>query len=422
MSESKSFQRLSTVWARPWQLLVDQGEGPYLYTKEGRRYLDFTSGIGVTNTGHAHPVVVKAIQEQAARLLHGQINIVYHEPLLELAESLVDVLPASLDAYFFTNSGAEAVESAVKLAKVASGKSNVIVFKGSFHGRTHGAMALTASKTVYRSGYQPLMPGVFIAPFPYTYRYGWDEKTTVDFCIRELEDLLKMQTSPEETACVLIEPVLGEGGYVIPPRSFVGKLSSLCDDNGLLLLADEVQTGFGRTGKWFAVEHSDVVPDILIMAKGMASGMPLSGIAAPSELMQKWQPGTHGGTYAGNAVSCAAATATIQVIQDEDLVANSAAMGETLLFGLRQLQQVHPEMADVRGLGLMLGVEFETDTGAPWGERAKAVAHAAYERGLLLLTCGTHEQVIRWIPPLIITDKEVEESLSIFAEALSACS
>jgi 4-aminobutyrate aminotransferase len=278
----EAFSLLSPVWNRAWSLYVDHGEGCYLYDKDGRRYLDFTSGIAVTSTGHAHPKVVRAIQEQAAKLIHGQVNIVIHEPMLRLAEELRTVVPSALDSFFFTNSGAEAIEGAVKLARAATKRPNVIVFQGSFHGRTNATMAMTTSKTIYRAGYQPLVGGVFVAPFPYAYRYGWDEETTLKFCLRELQLLLKSQTSPEETAAMVVEPVMGEGGYVVPPAGFLPALREMCDHYGILLVADEVQTGFGRTGRWFAVEHTGVVPDILVMAKGIASGLPLAGLAAPS--------------------------------------------------------------------------------------------------------------------------------------------
>ncbi len=414
-----AFNRISPVWGRSAEILADYGQGAYLYTTDGQKYLDFTSGIGVTNTGHAHPRVVAAVQEQASKLLHGQINIVYHEPILHLTEELSTVVPAKLDTFFFSNSGAEAVEGAVKLARAATGKQNIIVFQGSFHGRTHATMAMTTSKTIYRAGYQPLVPGIFVAPFPYAYRYGWDDETSLNFCLRELKDLLKMQTAPQETAAIVVEPVLGEGGYVVPPPAFLPALRDFCAENDILLVADEVQTGFGRTGQWFAVDHAGVVPDIMIMAKGMASGLPISGLAAPRSLMEKWPVGSHGGTYGGNVLACAAATATIQTMREEKLIENSAAMGQLLIDGLGQLQAEYPEIGDVRGLGLMIATEFTTPDGQPWGERAAAVNKAALDKGLMLLTCGAYGQVVRWIPPLIITQEQVQDSLQIFAQALA---
>jgi 4-aminobutyrate aminotransferase len=411
---------ISPVWGRavPGTLVAERGEGSYLYTTDGKRYLDFTSGIGVTNTGHAHPRVVAAIQAQAAKLLHGQANITFHEPLIQLTEALAGLLPAQLDSYFFSNSGAEILEAAVKLAKVATKRPNIIVFSGSFHGRTHLTMSMTTSKTIYRAGFQPLVPGIFVAPFPYSYKYGLDDEAMTDYCLKELKQLLKAQTAPDETAAMVIEPVLGEGGYVAPPARFMRELRALCDHYGILLVADEVQSGFGRTGKWFAFEHFDSVPDILVMAKGLASGMPLSALAASRDLMSKWTPGSHGGTYGGNAVSCAAAVATIQVMKDEALIENSAAMGGVLLAGLRRLQEDHPEIGDVRGLGLMVGTEFTSPRHEPWTERAKAVAQRALDAGLMLLTCGSYDNVIRWIPPLIVTEAQIKEALRVFGEAV----
>jgi 4-aminobutyrate aminotransferase len=409
---------LSPVWSRSALLVAERGEGAYLYTTDGKRYLDFTCGIGVTNTGHAHPRVVKAVQEQAAKLLHGQANIVLHQPMIQLAEELLTVVPAPLDSFFFSNSGAEIIEGAVKLARAATRRTNVIVFQGSFHGRTNATMALTTSKTIYRAGYQPLASGVFVAPFPYAYRYGWDEESTLRFCLKELKFLLKSQTAPEETAAILIEPVLGEGGYVPPPAAFLAELRDLCDQTGILLIADEVQSGFGRTGRWFAVEHFGVVPDILVMAKGLASGLPLSGLATRPDIMQKWPPGSHGGTYGGNAVACAAAVATIQTLRDEKLVENAEQMGQVLVAGLRQLQEEHPEIGDVRGKGLMIGVEFTDPKGEPWTDRAKGAARAALDEGLMLLTCGTHDNTVRWIPPLVVSEAQIKDGLAMFARAL----
>ena len=292
-------------------MIAERGEGAYLYATDGTRYLDFTCGIGVTNTGHCHPHVVQAIQAQAGKLLHGQANIVYHPAMLSLIEELRQIVPPHIDGFFFSNSGAEAVEGSVKLARMATGRPNVIVFQGSFHGRTVGTMSLTTSKTIYRSGYQPLMAGVYVAPFPYAYRLGMSEEQASSYALEQLRYLLLSQTAPQETAAILIEPVLGEGGYVVPPASFLRGLRQICDEHGILLIFDEVQSGFGRTGKWFALEHSGVLPDIMTVAKGLASGMPLSGVFAPMALMQKWTPGSHGGTYGGNALACAAATVII---------------------------------------------------------------------------------------------------------------
>lgn len=414
-------EHIGTVWSRAFNVMVDHGEGVYLVDTDGRRYMDFTSGIGVTSTGHAHPRVAQAIAEQAAQLIHGQANIVYHRPMMNLIDELRSIVAwPALGEYFFSNSGAEIVEAAVKLAKQATRRTNVIVFGGSFHGRTHLTMAMTTSKTIYRIGYQPLVSGIHVAPYPYAYQLQRDDEATVDYCLHELKRLLKSQSAPEETACIVIEPVLGEGGYVVPPLDFLRELRALCDQYGILLIADEVQSGMGRTGRWFALEHFGVEPDILITAKGIASGMPLSALVTRQDLMSKWLPGSHGGTYGGNAVACAAAVATIQVMKDEHLVENALARGAQLLTGLLKLQQNFESIGDVRGLGLMTATEFSKPDGEPDTDTAKAVVRAAFERGLMLLTCGTYDNVIRWIPPLVVTPAQIDEALAIFASALDA--
>ena len=422
MAETTHFNdardHLAPVWYRYTDILAERAEGAYIYTSDGRRYLDFTSGIGVTNTGHCHPKVVAAAQAQVGKLIHGQINIVYHRPMLELVQELLTVVPPHLSSFFFSNSGAEATEAALKLARQATGRPNVIVFQGSFHGRTIGTMSMTMSNVGYRAGYQPLMAGVFVAPFANRYRYGWSEQETTDFCLRELRHLLVMQTAPRETAAIIIEPVQGEGGYVLPSAGFLEGLQSICREHGILLVMDEVQSGFGRTGQWFAHQHWGIEPDVMIMAKGIASGFPLSAIAARPELMAKWQAGSHGGTYGGNAVACAAATATIQVMREEKLVENAANLGDAFLTGLRALQKRFPAIGDVRGKGLMIASEFTTRTGDPDTKLAKAVLHECQAAGLLLLTCGPYGNVIRWIPPLIIDEGHVDEGLSIFEKAL----
>ena len=410
---------LSPVWSHLSQIVVERGEGCYLYDGNGTRYLDFTSGIGVTNTGHSHPRVVRAIQEQAAKLLHGQINIVYSTAVVELAEALRQIMPSHLDSYFFSNSGAEAIEGAIKLARQTSKRQNVIVFQGSFHGRTSLAMAMTTSKTIYRVGYQPLPGGIFVAPFPYAYYYGWDEGSTVDYCLAELNHLLKTQTAPEETAAMIVEPVLGEGGYVPAPPRFLQGLREICDANGILLIVDEVQTGFGRTGRFFAFEDAGIKPDIVVMAKGLGSGMPISAIAAPQALMSRWQTGSHGGTYGGNPVAAAAAVATIHTLRDEGLIENAQARGEQLTNGLRDLQAEFPVLGDVRGPGLMIGVEFGRSGREPLPDLAKAVQQACLDRQLLLLTCGAYGNTVRWIPPLVAGEEQIADALSIFGDSVA---
>ncbi|MFH2102993.1 MAG: aminotransferase class III-fold pyridoxal phosphate-dependent enzyme [Chloroflexota bacterium] len=415
---SENIPHMSPVWTRIFPIQAERAEGCYIFAVDGRKYLDFTCGIGVTNTGHCHPKVVAAIRDQAGIFIHAQANIVIHKPMMELIEEIRTVVHPSIDGFFFSNSGAEALEGAIKLARAATGKTNVIVFSGSFHGRTAGTMALTTSKTIYRAGFQPLPAGVFVAPFPYAYKLGMTDSQACDYSLAAVDELLLSQTSPAETAAILIEPVLGEGGYVVPPLSFLKGLREICDRHGILLIFDEVQSGFGRTGKWFAYEHYDCVPDILTVAKGIASGMPLSGVFSRLDLMKKWQVGSHGGTYGGNPVACAAGVATIQAMRDDDMPGNAGQRGIQLMTGLRKLQEQYPDIGDVRGLGLMIGTEFSIN-GKPADKAiVKTIVHACEQRGLLLLTCGTYDNVIRWIPPLIVTEDQIHTALNIFGEAL----
>jgi 4-aminobutyrate aminotransferase len=409
---------LSPVWTRIFSIEADHAQGCYIFDSHGNKFIDFTCGIGVTNTGHCHPKVVEAIQKQAGLLIHGQINIVIHKPMLELVEELKTVVHPSIDGFFFTNSGAEAVEGAIKLARHATGRTNIIVFQGSFHGRTLGTMSLTTSKTVYRAGYQPLMAGVFIAPYPYTYRYGWNDEQTTQWCLEELEFLFLSQSAPNETAAILIEPVLGEGGYVVPPQDFLGRLREICNKYGIMLIVDEIQSGFGRTGKWFAQEHFNVIPDIMTVAKGIASGLPLAGVFSRLEIMRKWQTGTHGGTFGGNAVACAAGVATIRAMRDERMPENARVRGDQLIKHLKRVQLDYPVIGDVRGLGLMVGVEFRSMDRKPDKITTKAVVTECFNRKLLLLTCGTYDNVIRWIPPLNITEDEIDMAVRIFTDAM----
>lgn len=395
-----------------------RGEGVYIYDAEGRGYLDFTSGIGVTSTGHCHPRVVAAIQEQAAQLIHGQYTTVLHPRIAELSERLGDVLPAGIDTLFYASAGTEAVEAALRLARQATGRTNVVVFQGGFHGRTVGSLAMTTSKVGLRAHLQPLMGGVFVAPFPHAYRYGWDSETTVDFCLRELDHLLATQSGPDETAAIIIEPVIGEGGFVPAPPAFLQGLRTRCDTHGILLVLDEVQSGCGRTGSFWAHEESGVTPDVIVTAKGLASGMPLSAMAAPRDLMSRGRPGSQGGTYGGNAVACAAAIATLDVIAEEDLVGNAARVGAHLQVRLRDLAAGNPAIGDVRGRGLMMATEMVDADGRPDGPLADRVRSEAVRRDLLLLPCGPFGNVIRWLPPLVVNTEQVDQAVEAFAEAL----
>ncbi|WAL66834.1 aminotransferase class III-fold pyridoxal phosphate-dependent enzyme [Amycolatopsis cynarae] len=412
--------QLSPLLKQATPVVVDHGEGACLYDVEGRRHLDFTAGIGVTSTGHCHPKVVAAAREQIGKLVHGQYTTVMHRPLLELVERLGEVLPAGLDSLFFANSGSEAVEAALRLSRQATRRPNVIVFQGGFHGRTVAAATMTTSGTRFSAGISPLMGGVHVAPFPYAYHYGWDEQTATRFALRELDYLFATVSAPGETAAFFVEPVLGEGGYVPANTEFLTGLRERADRHGILLVVDEIQTGFGRTGKYWGHQHFGTHPDVVLIAKGLASGFPLSGIAASAELMAKAFPGSQGGTYGGNAVSCAAALATLDVIEEEGLVANAAARGAQLLEGARLIGDKTPEIGDVRGLGLMVGSEFTTADGEPATALAQAAQQEAARRGLLMLTCGAYSNVVRMIPPLVVTAEQVDEALGLWSETVAA--
>jgi 4-aminobutyrate aminotransferase len=343
-----------------------------------------------------------------------------HRPLLDLVDRLGEVLPEGLDRMFFANSGSEAVEAALRLTRQATARPNVVVFHGGFHGRTVAAASMTTSGTKFRSGFSPIMGGVAIAPFPNPTHYGWSEDEATDFALRELDYLLQTVTPPNETAAFFVEPVLGEGGYVPANTRFLAGLRERADRYGILLVLDEVQTGWGRTGRFWGGDHFDARADVLITAKGLASGFPLSGIAARAELMEKAWPGSQGGTYGANAVACAAALATLDVIQDEGLVQNSADRGAELRATLKDVASQHKEITDVRGLGLMLGNEFRDSEGNPDGATAAAAQQEAANRGLLLLTCGAWGQVVRFIPALVVNSEQVKEAGAIWADTVSA--
>jgi len=412
------------VWARYTDLVVERASGSWIETIDGERYLDYTCGIGVTNTGHAHPRVVAAIGEQAARGIHLQQNVVYHQPGLELHRRLPERFPnarAGTDyGLFLSNSGAEAVEAAVKLAKYATRRPVVITFRGGFHGRTHAAMALTTSNVKYRAHFEPLVGGVQVVPFPYPLRMGGPDAALAT-SLAAIDELFATVVAPDDVAAFVVEPILGEGGYVVPPDGFLPALRELADRHGILLAVDEVQSGYGRTGRFFATEWTDATPDIVIMAKGIASGLPLSGILASRALLDRLSPGTHGGTYGGNAVACAAALATLDVIDDEGLVARAEAVGARLLAGIRERAEGHPSIAEVRGRGLMLAVEFADGPGlTPRPDLAKGMLAAAMARNVLLLSCGTYGQAVRIIPPLVTTDDEVDLALGVIGDAFDS--
>ena len=418
---------IPAVWSRITNLDIDRGEGSWLITRDGERYLDYSSGIGVTNTGHAHPRVAEAVATQAHKLLHGQQNILYHEPGLRLYERLRSLLPGGPYQAFLSNSGAEAVEASVKLARVATGRPAILAFRYGYHGRTAQTMALTTAKDVYRAAFEPLPGSVYHTAYPYCYRAAGGPHDP-EVCVCDWEEQLDLTFRqfiyPERVAAVIIEPVLGEGGYIVPPGDFLPRLREITARHGILLIADEVQTGFGRTGRMFAVDHWAVEPDILVMAKGIASGLPLSGILARQELMSHWRPGSHGGTYGGNVVACAAANATLDVIEGEGLVANARERGRQFLDGLLALKGRYRSIGDARGLGLMVAIELvkpgEGDGRVPDPDLTKRIQAEALARHLIVLTAGTYVNVVRIIPPLVTTSDEVDQALRILDESLAA--
>ncbi|HYH49168.1 MAG TPA: aminotransferase class III-fold pyridoxal phosphate-dependent enzyme [Acidimicrobiia bacterium] len=413
---------VSDVWFRVTDLEVASGRGCIVTTTTGEEYLDFTSGIAVTSTGHCHPKVVAAIARQAERFIHAQVNVYRHDLLEKLGARLAAVCPDPIDTFFFANSGSEATEGAVKLAKQVTGRPNIIVFTGSFHGRTHLTMAMTTSKTAYRAGHGPLPAGIFVAPFPSALDFGGDAEAAGAASLAHVRHLLASQTAPAETAAVVIEPILGEGGYVPAPGSFLRGLAELCAEHGILFVADEVQTGFGRTGKMFAVEHHGVRPDVMVMAKGLGSGFPISAIGASAELMSRWPRGSHGGTYGGNPIGCAAAMATLDVISEDGFLDEVAARGRQLAAGLTEMAHADPGVAEVRSLGLMVAAEFRhPQTGMPDTARVAAiVAHCLNEGHLILMSAGTYSQTVRFMPPLVVSEAEIDEGLRVFRKAVEA--
>jgi 4-aminobutyrate aminotransferase len=414
---------LSPVMARYFERNWSHGDGHRMYDTDGKAYLDFATGIATTVLGHRHPAVNGAIHAQADRLLHLMQGLGYHEPISRLAEMLSGTLPAPLDSVFFGNSGAEAIEGALKLARRATGRRAIIAFEGAFHGRTFGALSVTTSNPNYQRGHGPLLPDVHLVPYPQAYRdFGGDEAAASAASLAAIDRVLSENVKPNNVAAILIEPELGEGGYVPAPVEFLRALRELCDRHGILLIADEVQCGYGRTGRMWCFEHAGIVPDVVCIAKAIANGLPLSAFVASLELNERWGLGAHGSTFGGNPVSCAAGVAVLETIAAEGLVANAAARGEQLMTGLRGLAAGNPHIGEVRGTGLMIGVDFVKDraTRAPEGAMGDAVIARCADEGLLILTCGPAHNVVRWVPPLNVTADEIDEGLGIFARVLEA--
>jgi 4-aminobutyrate aminotransferase len=403
------------VLPRYYDVVAARGEGSWLVDVEGRRYLDLGAGIAVNTTGHAHPRVVEAIATQAATLIHTSV-VVHHPWNIELAERIGALCPF-FDApqVFFCNSGAEAVDGALKLARKVTGRPGIIAFRRAFHGRTLAATSLTTAKGRYREGYEPLLPGVYHAPYCVPQEHATPD-AAVEAALAELDQLLSLQAPPANIGAMVVEPVLGEGGYVPPPRAWLAGLRARCDAHGILLVFDEVQCGVGRTGRPFAAEAYGIRPDVLLFAKGIASGLPLGGIVAPRALMERWPTGTHGSTFGGNPVACAAALATLDVLESEDLYARVATLGDRIVGHLRHELGGDPRVRDIRGIGLMVGVELAGKA------VTDAVCAACLAAGVIVLACGPGENVLRLVPPLTVSDDEIDHGLTVLTEAIRAVS
>jgi 4-aminobutyrate aminotransferase / (S)-3-amino-2-methylpropionate transaminase / 5-aminovalerate transaminase len=399
-------------------IVAAEGRGSTLTDVDGNTFIDFTGGVGCLNVGHANPHVVEAVQEQAARFLHTDFTIVPYEIYVEVAERLLALAPFRTPAKAaFFNAGTEAVENSVKFARAYTGRPAVIAFEGAFHGRTLLSLTLTSKTHPYKAGLGPFAPEVYRVPFPYAYR-GIDTEQALD----ALRRALVTQVAPENVAAIVVEPVQGEGGFVVAPPEFLQGIRALCDEHGIVMVVDEVQTGFGRTGRMFAIEHAGVEPDLLVLAKSIAGGLPLSAVLGKSEIMDAPDEGGVGGTYVGNPVALAAAAAVLDVMAEDGLVERAERIGDAIRGRMQEWQRRHPQIGDVRGLGAMLAIELVEDpvSKRPAADLASAVTEAAAERGLLLLKAGTHSNCIRVLCPLVIGDDELEEALGAWGEALEA--
>jgi len=403
-----------------YPIAISEGRGAAVISLEGRRYLDFTSGLAVLNLGHNEPQVMDAVRNQLERYVHTG-GIYYSETTVAAAEELVSITPPGLDMLFFGNSGAEAVEGALKLARYTTGRQAIISCTGAFHGRTMGALSLTSSSAAYRRRYHPLLPSVYQVGYPACFNCpcGLTPDACGTRCLEQITLLFERQVPPEEVCAFIIEPFLGEGGYYPAPAAYLQGLRAICDAYGIQLIFDEVQSGIGRTGKWFCFEHAEVVPDVITVGKALASGFPLSAVIARRDVMQRWDQGAHGTTFGGNPVSCAAARATLQVIRDTGLLAASLAIGSRTLSYLQDLASKDPRIGEVRGLGCMIGVEFVDSSGAPDGACCARFLERCLVKGLILIGCGLTRNVARILPPLNVTSDQLEEALEICADALA---
>ena len=415
----KDSKFVSPSYTRDYPFVIARGEGAVVEDVDGNRFLDCAAGIAVNSTGVSHPEVVKAICDQAQKFIHMSGTDFYYEPQVRLAEELANIVPIAGDVRtFFANSGTEATEAAIKLARYHTKRQGVIAFYGAFHGRSMGSLSLTASKAIQRRGFMPFMPGVYHAPYPDTYRFNGSADACAEASLSFIRDQLFVHLiSPDEVASIVVEPIQGEGGYIVPPKAFLQGLRELATQHGIVLVCDEVQSGMGRTGKMFALEHFGVTADVVNIAKGIASGLPLGVTCARADIMT-WPPGAHASTFGGNPVSCAAANATIRLLK-EQLIANAANVGAHLMAGLRELQRKHQVIGDVRGLGLMIGVELVKDrtTKERAVEARNALVQAMFKRGVLILGAG--KNAIRFAPPLVLSKDQVDSVLRAFDESLA---
>lgn len=407
------------VWSRYTNLVVSAAEGSYLIDVEGRRYLDFACGIAVTSLGHRHPEVTEAVHRQLDRYWHTSV-VTQSVVMTEAAERVAAICPEPLDVVFFANSGAEVVDGALKLARRSTGRSGIISFSGAFHGRTFGALSVTTSKALYRAKYGPLLPGVYVTPYPYCFRvcdHAPGEPCPVA-AGEELERLFHQVTPANEVAAILVEPIQGEGGYVVPPAGFLATLRRICDEHGILLVCDEIQTGVARTGEWLAVDHEQVVPDIVTLAKALGSGLPVGAIVASHQLMDRWESGSHGSTFGGNPVAGAAVIATLKVIERDQLRERATDLGQVIQARVEGWRRAGHGPSDVRGRGALIGLEFMDHQGGPDRERVGQIKHLALESGLVVISCGLDDNVIRLLPPLTVSDAELTQGLDILGAAV----
>jgi 4-aminobutyrate aminotransferase len=404
-------------------IVIERGEGCRVIDREGKSYLDCSSGLAVLNVGHNPERVMARVAEQCSRFVHSG-GVYHNETTVEAAELLTSITPPGLDMLFFSNSGAEVVEGALKLARYVTRRQGIIAFSGAFHGRTFGAVSVTSSSARYRERYHPLLPSVYHAPYPFCARCPFDcsAATCSLSCINHVQVMLRHTITPQEVAAIIIEPVLGEGGYAPAPPQFLEALRQLCDEHGIFLIFDEVQSGMGRTGDWFAAQRYNVIPDILTVAKGIASGFPLSALVSRPEIMSQWPAGAHGTTFGGNPVSCAAAIGTIETIREEWLLPRCRELGERAMVRFRALQEQHSLISDVRGMGLMIGVELRQEDGSPAVSSCERLLGECLKRGLIVINCGQARNIVRFIPPLSMGDGELDEALTTFGAALGAAS